>query len=206
MAIIHSGNPPHALIVEPTALGVHGVYYNSHGIQMISDTKNIYSIQVGLRISGTIASGQMVYALYFPNPEYNIYIRKIVLRTGFYGTAAATSVSYKVIQTWGSYTANKITLTRGINSDAGISNLVDAEQSTSAGLTAAAAGQSSYGSLLAVRQAHRVNSNGEAIIDFAGQVYPYLFKINPYTGIGIQLGDGAILGDVCNGYFEWEER
>lgn len=211
MTVISKSGIP--LEVVATSLAARATTYNSDGLALNPETKNIFSLPVSVRFSAALTAAASAFvwsAVWEGHQERKVRIRRISLRGTFDGTEAASSTQFQLIKFTGAVPSAGTSLLplRGMITNKSItSQIYDARVSTGAALlTTTGALPDPGGYIMSFVVASRNGSNAKVELDSVRFNTPQLFVMGNGEGLALVASAGnTVIGMGISGSIHWEE-
>lgn len=212
MVQIESGASSSLLTVDTNSSAIRVTEYDTAGIELNPPVQGVYMLPISIRISAAAISGgsNALWTMRLSSSAaYNVYIRRMFIRSSFDGTEATSNMELQVIRftTFTPSGGNALTPIP-MNRSYPTSVVTDARQTAGAAvLTTTFVVTDPNGHFAAIQQAHRDDSNCELDLDFHNPSDPYgQFKMVADDGLMIRINTASVAGASISGYIMWEER
>lgn len=204
MALITGIDSNVSLEVGATSKAARVTQYTDAGTLLYPAPIGIYHLPISMgRLTAAIADESLIWSMRNTHATKSVRILEIAICTGFDGTAAATSAQYNIVRfsnatpTGGS----AITVIKASNSY-NTSIVTDARQDAGAALTVTSiVFETAMASFSNPRQVSATNSFSSK---YNTNVYD-VFDLAAGEGLGIRIGETAVIGDSISGYVRWME-
>jgi hypothetical protein len=199
MAIITGGSlSSEAQVVNG---GLKIVEYDEDGNIKNPVPDGAYMLPIGVRLSAAVAAGSKIWAMR-NGASKRMLISRILLRSGFDGTAATSSALYEFMR-FADATPSGGTAISPVKKDTtyAASTLADARYNGAAALTVTSVTfEDAFLQHYSARQLNHVSALNLEFDDMSRMIV-----LNPNEGLAIELNVVAVVGDTISGAIYWLE-